>query len=129
MARTITKSKMIFHIANRSDWMATQERGSYRVPSLESEGFIHCSSEDQVLAVANAFYPGQSGLVLLVIDVQLLQSEIKWEAPAESAVHPIPASNKFPHVYGPINLEAVVQTLDFEPDANGRFSLTLPHEG
>ncbi len=30
---------------------------------------------------------------------------------------------RFPHIYGPINLDAVIQVLDFEPDENGDFTL------
>ena len=85
----------------------------------------------QVLPVARQFYAGQSGLVLLAIDPSRLTSVLKWEPAADGPVPPaFPATQRFPHVYGPINLEAVVRVLDFEPDANGEFSLPdlLAHE-
>ncbi len=108
----------IFHITTRRQWQAAQPNGRY-FPS-PAEGFVHCSRADQVLAVAERFYKGQSGLVLLVIDPQRLTSELKWEAPSDESAS---ATGPFPHVYGPINLEAVVRVLDFEADADGNFSL------
>lgn len=114
---------MIFHIASKTEWNAAQARGAYLAPSLQSEGFIHCSTEKQVLHVADAFYRGRSGLVLLAIDESRLTSELKWEAPAGPPAAGISESDSFPHVYGAINLSAVVEVLDFPPDpASGRFS-------
>jgi uncharacterized protein (DUF952 family) len=61
-------------------------------------------------------------MVVLVIDPDRLTSELRWEPGADLA------TELFPHVYGPINLDAVVQVLDFEPDKNGQFTNlpTLP---
>ncbi|MFZ5885725.1 MAG: DUF952 domain-containing protein, partial [Chloroflexota bacterium] len=58
---------MIFHITSRTDWEAAQAKGEYIAPSLQTEGFIHCSTAAQILPVAEKFYKGQSGLVLLMI--------------------------------------------------------------
>ena len=105
--------------------MKRKQRGEYIAPSLETEGFIHCSTEKQVLHVANAFYRGKNDLVLLVLDEAKLKPELKWEPPA--AVGPAPGiseSDLFPHVFGPINLTAVASVLDFEPDpVSGTFIL------
>ncbi len=114
----------VAHITSRLAWDEAASSGRYAPPSLASEGFIHCSSPDQVSAVASAFYRGQTGLVLLVIDPQRLTSPLRWEPPAETAPPPgVPAGASFPHIYGPINLDAVVQVLEFEPEANGEFSV------
>ncbi len=114
----------VIHITSRRLWDEAQGAGKYAPPSLPSEGFIHCSTSKQVLAVAGRFYRGQSGLVLLVIDPARLTSALKWEPPADGTPPPgVPAADLFPHVYGPINLDAVVQVLDFEPGPNGQFSL------
>jgi len=109
----------IFHIAPRLDWEAANQAGEYRAASLETEGFIHCSTSDQLLAVANRFYHGQQGLVMLCIDIDQLQSECRFEP----ATEPLPgaASSDFPHVYGPINANAVVKALSFTPGPDGRF--------
>ncbi len=110
-------SERILHLTSRLAWSAAQDHGQYSADSLAGQGFIHCSKVDQVMRVANAFYAGQSGLVLLVIDPGLLKSELRWE-PGTDLV-----SQLFPHIYGPINLEAVLQVLDFEPTADGKFHL------
>ncbi|MGA7192926.1 MAG: DUF952 domain-containing protein, partial [Anaerolineales bacterium] len=67
-------SEKIYHIASREAWNAAQEQGQYSAPSLTSEGFIHCSTRTQVLSVAEKFYKGQTGLVILVIDSARLSS-------------------------------------------------------
>lgn len=120
---------MILHITSRAEWNDAQTRGEYIAPSLETEGFIHCSTEKQVLHVASAFYRGKNDLVLLVLDESKLKPELKWEAPAGAPAPGISESDSFPHIFGPINLTAVASVLDFEPDsAQGTFSLpsTLP---
>lgn len=124
--------KPIFHITSQAAWREARDKGEYIAPSLASEGFIHCSTAAQVLPVAEKFYEGQTGLVLLVIDPARLAADLKWEAPFDSAQGrpfdgaPLPgvtAGEVFPHVYGPINLDAVIRALDFEPAADGRFVL------
>jgi len=114
---------LILHITSRKEWLVAQTRGEYRAPSLETEGFIHCSTEQQVIPVANAFYRGQNALVVLIIDETRLKSEVRWETPAGPSAEGISPSDPFPHVYGPINLDAVVSVLDLEPDTEGIFNL------
>jgi uncharacterized protein (DUF952 family) len=117
-------SEKIYHITSREVWNAAQNQGQYTAPSLTSEGFIHCSTRAQVLPVAEKFYKGQTGLVILVVDSTHLSSSLKWEAPFDSAPPPeVSASETFPHIYGPINLDAVVQVVDFESNAGGKFIL------
>jgi uncharacterized protein (DUF952 family) len=110
-------SELILHATTRSAWSAAQARGQYSADSLAGEGFIHCSKVDQVLRVANTFFAGQAGLVLLVIDPRRLSSELRWDPGTDLA------TELFPHIYGPINLDAVQQVLDFEPDSDGKFHL------
>ena len=114
----------IYHLTPRQDWDSARNVGEYRAASLQSEGFIHCSAAEQVAAVANAFYPAQRGLILLVIDPNRLSAPLQWDPPAHPAPASAPASlhGKFPHIYGALNLDAVVDVLDFEPNAAGIFS-------
>lgn len=115
---------MIFHITSRTDWESAQAKGEYIAPSLQTEGFIHCSTAAQILPVAEKFYKGQSGLVLLMIEPSLLTSTLKWEAPSGGTPPPgVPAGDLFPHIYGPINLNAVVNVFDFVFDSTGSFTL------
>jgi len=111
----------IYHITSRAAWTLAAAAGAYTTPSLRAEGFIHCSSARQVLPVAQEFYPGQSGLVLLVIDPNKVESSLKWERSGPPAG--MDPSAAFPHVYGPIPLEAVIEILDFDADEHGRFIL------
>jgi uncharacterized protein (DUF952 family) len=115
---------MIYHITSRKAWREAQQRGDYRVESFEKEGFIHCSTGAQVLPVAEKYYPGRRGLLVLVIDPAHLTSDLKWEPPAEGAPPPgVPQGDPFPHVYGPINLDAIVRVLDLETHPDGKHSV------
>ncbi len=114
----------IYHIIPRSGWEVAQKKGEYRAESLDTEGFIHCSTEEQAAPVANAFYSAQSGLLLLVIDSEKLAAPLQWDPPAHPAPESAPVSlqGKFPHIYGALNLDAVIETHEFEPDNNGLFT-------
>jgi uncharacterized protein (DUF952 family) len=115
---------MIYHIALRTAWVEAQERGEYRAESLETEGFIHCSTSTQVLPVVEKYYKGQRGLLLLLIDPSSLASELKWEPPSGGTPPPgIAEGDLFPHVYGPINLEAIVKVFDLESDPDGKYTI------
>lgn len=89
--------------------------GAYRGDTLASEGFVHCSEPHQVVRTADRFFRGRAGLVLLLIDEAKVGPEVKREASPEGEL--------FPHVYGPLNLDAVVGVLDFPPRADGTFAL------
>jgi len=121
----------IFHVTTRAAWEAAQRAGVYAAPSLESEGFIHFSQAHQVVAVANAFFSGQRGLVLLQADVALLHAELRWEPPAGLPVpKAVSPSELFPHLYGPLNIDAVLAVHNFPPGPDGLFGLpaSLPVE-
>lgn len=108
---------MILHITSKQEWLDAQARGEYVAPSLTSEGFIHCSTDKQILNVANAFYRGRTDLVVLSLDETRIRSKVKWEAPAGPPAENISEADLFPHVYGPINLDAIASVLDFQPDS------------
>jgi len=117
---------MIYHITSRTEWGEARQRGEYRAPSLETEGFIHCSTSAQVMPVAEKFYLGQSGLLLLVIDEERLSSDLKWEPPSGDAPPPgVPKGDAFPHIYGPINLDAVIRAVDLESGSDGKYKLPI----
>lgn len=105
----------LFHICDRADWQEAQAQGEYRPSSLAQEGFIHCSTPEQVVATANRFYHERRGLVLLTIDPRRVRPEVRFE-PADGSL--------FPHVYGPLNLDAVVDVQEFTPAGDGTFSWT-----
>jgi uncharacterized protein (DUF952 family) len=103
---------IILHISTEQALHAGKSIGEYTAPSLVDEGFIHCSTAEQIAATANRFYAGQAGLIVLHIDTETLKAEVKWEEAN---------GQLFPHIYGPINLDAIVEMEDFEPDARGEF--------
>jgi uncharacterized protein (DUF952 family) len=105
---------MIYHIATAEDWERATRAGEYRVSThgrtLEEEGFIHCSRAAQVAAVADRFYRGVPDLVLLTIDEGLVRSEVRYES--------VPGGDEsFPHIYGPLAVDAVVSAEPFAPGA------------
>lgn len=102
----------LLHICTHSNWQHAQQHGTYAPASLEEEGFIHCSRPEQLLEVANYFYRQSPPLVVLWIAPSKVNAEIRWEAVGQ---------DNFPHIYGPLNLDAVDATLDFPPEADGVF--------
>lgn len=111
---------ILLHITERDAWERARGEGVYRADSLATEGFIHLSTPTQVLFPANVFYRGREGLVLLVIDPERLTSEVRWEAADGQA---------FPHLYGPLNADAVTDIIPFEPQEDGTFTLPDPLKG
>lgn len=109
---------IILHITKREQWEKAKLEGVYRGDTLDSQGFIHCSTSQQIVKVANALYYAQRELVLLCIVTNRVQSEIKYESAGNEEL--------YPHIYGPLNVDAVVKVVDFEPTKNGEF--VLPRE-
>jgi uncharacterized protein (DUF952 family) len=110
---------MIYHVAFEGEWEEAQTAGDYRRSTkgrtLEEQGFIHGSANAaQVDQVANAFYRGDAGLVVLVIDGAKVRSEVRYEA--------VPGfDTPLPHIYGPLNADAVVDVIPLPPAVDGRF--------
>jgi uncharacterized protein (DUF952 family) len=104
----------IYHIASKEDWEKALASEQYRPPDFEKHGFVHCSTRDQLLKVANGSYRGRRGLILLVIEPRRLTSPVCYE-------NLTGRSPLFPHVYGPINLDALDAAVAFEPGDDGHF--------
>lgn len=112
---------LLLHIAHRAIWEASVPGGYYRPPSLDREGFIHCSTIEQTVDTANQFYAGQRDLVLLCIDPARTEAAVRYEAPACAGDRR--ADSLFPHIYGPLNVSAVLETVEFTPRSDGSFEL------
>ena len=96
---------MIYHVTTKRQWQEAQEKGFFDEPSLQLEGFIHNSTEAQVPGVIERYYKGKTALLLMHIDETKLKAELKYElAPS--------VNEMFPHVFGVINLDAVINTTD-----------------
>ncbi len=89
-----------FHITTVREWEEAKRVGYYEAPSLATEGFIHCSEAHQVQGVLDRYFKGQTSLVKLEIDPTKLTSRLvrEWSPSTRE---------KYPHVYGRINLDAV----------------------
>ncbi|PWU12199.1 MAG: DUF952 domain-containing protein [Terriglobia bacterium] len=110
---------MIFHIVKRGDWQQALDRRRYEPPSLAAEGFIHCSTLTQTLDTANRLFRGQTDLLLLYIDPEAVAGPLEWEPPADPGDER--QAEIFPHLYGALNLDAVVQAVPFPCDPDGSF--------
>ena len=107
---------VIYHITTTDAWATAQAAGEYEAPSLADEGFIHCSRDEaQTLRVVERLYSGATGLMVLDVDVIRLKAEVKREASRSGEI--------YPHVYGKINLDAVVRVRDLTLDSDGRHRL------
>ena len=109
---------VLFHIATARDWEHATSTGTYTTESLQRDGVIGCFSPAQHAAAANYLYAGRTDLVLLLIDTDRLESEVRVER-ADAHGQPVPC------VYGPVNLDAVFEATPYRPGADGRFR---PHE-
>ena len=105
----------ILHITTAAAWAAAQREGVYRTSTLEDEGFIHLSKPDQLTEVADFLYRRRTDLVLLCVNPERLAAELRYEA--------LTTDRPFPHLYGPLNLDAVVRIIPFPPLPNGTFQL------
>ena len=110
-----TAPQLILHITQRSQWEQARREGIYRNDTLDTEGFIHCSTPTQIVKVANKFFSARQELIILCIDARRVLVEIKYE---ESE-----PGEQYPHIYGSLNIDAVVKVIEFAPSANGKFEL------
>lgn len=91
---------MIYHITTTADWTAQRDSPAYEAASLATEGFIHLSEKEQVTGVLERYYRHVPGLLLLHVDPDKLTAELRYEAATNN--------EQFPHLYGPLNRDAVV---------------------
>lgn len=110
----------LLHITTEIAWRAAQQRGVYEGDTLASDGFIHASFPHQVLEVAHQYYLQVPDLILLVIDPARLNAEVRYEQGSHEGAD---ASQQFPHIYGPLNLNAVVAVAPLLRGADGAFIL------
>lgn len=103
---------MIYHIATKADWAS---RGATYAPAgWRDAGFIHCSTDEQLVRTANRHFRGRHDLVLLRIDPAELTALVIWEDTAGSG-------EDYPHIYGAVEIEAVAEVVEFAPGPDGTF--------
>jgi uncharacterized protein (DUF952 family) len=122
----VEQPQSIFHITTREQWNHAALAGKYQADSLVTEGFIHCSTAAQLALSGRRYFAGQTGLVVLEIDPEKLRWELRWEESqgggprGRLAEHgqdggrpPSDQSESFPHLYGPLDLDAVISVQTF----------------
>jgi uncharacterized protein (DUF952 family) len=101
-------AKVIYHFTTADEWDDAQDKGSYEPPSYQGEGFIHCATEEQLESVMRKHFKQHENLVKLVIDPARLTQRLQYDRNEEQ-------QQDFPHIYGPLNLEAVTQIVFIDP--------------
>jgi uncharacterized protein (DUF952 family) len=105
----------IYHLIDQGSWDSARPAPEYRAESLATEGFIHCSENlDQMLKVANRRYSGRTDMLALEVDSRRLTSPVKREASRSGEI--------YPHIYGPLNTDAVINVWALPLDGDGNFS-------
>ena len=110
-------SGVLVHLCGAADWAHAQASGSLRPESLDSVGFVHLSTPQQVHLPANRLYRGRTDLVLLQVDPAKVGAPVCWEPGVPSD----PESMLFPHLYGPLPIDAVIGLSAYRPGADGAF--------
>ena len=103
----------IFHLLSVEDWNGARDGQHWSPPSLAAEGFIHCSKDhDQLTRVMQRLYAGRTDMLALELETENLTHSLVWE--------PSRSGEIYPHIYGPLNLDAAVTLWEVLPDqANG----------
>ncbi len=94
----IERPYRVVHLCTPQEWQSPEKLVDFRDLSLTQQGFIHCSQPEQIIDVANRYYQGSPEMVILWINPDNLDAEIRWEWAGDSY---------YPHIYGPINLNAI----------------------
>lgn len=113
------KPKTIVIIARKEDWEAAQKSGKYEQSTIDTTlaevGFIHCSFPDQTMEIVNRRFSDRDGLMLLLINEEEVKAPVKHEGALSGR------AGTFPHIYGPLNVDAVYATATLEKDESGKF--------
>ncbi|HEX8357535.1 MAG TPA: DUF952 domain-containing protein [Segetibacter sp.] len=99
---------VIYHLTTVEEWDDAQDKGIYEPPSFLHEGFIHCSTAEQLDGVIKRSFQQHENLLKLVIDPARLTERLQYDK--DEALQ-----QEFPHIYGPLNLEAVTQIVFLDP--------------
>ncbi|MCK5752409.1 MAG: DUF952 domain-containing protein [Mycobacterium sp.] len=116
---------VLVHLCTCDDWRTAQQAGVHRPESLDTVGFVHLSTPEQVHLPANRLYSGRTDLMLLRIDAARLSSPVRWEP----GVPGDPGEMVFPHLYGALPVSAVISVTPYLPDADGSFPATRATHG
>ncbi|MBP6386006.1 MAG: DUF952 domain-containing protein [Pseudarcicella sp.] len=92
--------ELIYHLVTPSRWDLFEKQDFFIPQDYENDGFIHCSTIEQVPRSLAKFYENEPEVLLLHVSVAQLKANLKYELASNGQL--------FPHVYGPLNKDAVV---------------------
>ncbi len=111
---TGSHDKNIYLLSSQAEYQQALKSGTLVRDSLQSEGFIHATPKNQLNRLANKYYKNKKQPLILVVDKELISPEIKWE-PATGGL--------YPHIYGPLNMSAVIKVEEISLSSDGNFHL------
>ncbi len=112
-------STLIYHIADTNHWERAQVSQYYTHPSLQTEGYIHCSTRAQVEETANFYFADRDDILVIFIDTSRLEAELVYEEATRGG--------EYPHIYGAINISSVVGSKKFRKRGK-KFKISLPEQ-
>lgn len=107
-------SSSLYHLVEPLSWAEHQDAAHYQPPSLAREGFIHFSLREQVEATAARFYASCERLLVVRVDSDRLLADLRFE---------LADGQRFPHLYGTLNLDAVCAVAKMHRDQDGQHRL------
>jgi len=105
-------ASVLIHLCSAAEWRLAQARGEHHPDSLDTHGFVHLSTPEQVHLPAKRLYAGRTDMVALRIDPGRVTAPIRWEP----GVPTDPQSMVFPHLYGPLPVAAVISVTAYPCD-------------
>ena len=105
---------LIYVLVTVADYEAAVAAGYHRPDDVDTSGFIHACPAEQLTRVANKYYADKRDVRLLYVDPRRVKAEIRWE-PATGGL--------YPHIYGPLNLDAVVRIRRVQAGSDGRIRI------
>ena len=108
------KMALIYHLIRQDEWHGFLEADVYEPQSLQTEGFIHFSTREQVLATAGRFFAEESELVAIEIPEKRLKPHLRYE--------PTPDGEDFPHLYAALELDLIEEVRLLVKDQSGNWT-------
>ena len=108
--------KYIYLLSSQDEYDQAKQTGLLYRDSLDKEGFIHASPKSQLNRVANKYYTNVINPLVITLAKDKIEPEVKWE-PATGGL--------YPHIFGPLNIDAAVETTPINLNENGKFDIQL----
>ena len=91
----------IYHMVNKQVWEQQHASYHFQHPGIKAEGFIHCSTKEQLMESYEKYYAGKTDILLISINPHWVLSEVKWEYSSAR-------ESDFPHIYGALNKSSII---------------------